>query len=94
MPRYVIHRDLGDITDAQLDAAAKESERLRLSDFPEIGWEHSHVIRVEGSGLRALCVYSAPDPAAIRAYSERAGLPVDGIHEIHADLTPEADSAA
>jgi muconolactone delta-isomerase len=89
VPRYVIHRDLGDITDAQLDAAAKESERLRLSDFPEIGWEHSHVVRVPG-GLRSYCIYSAPDEQTIRAHAARAGLPVDHIREIHVDIVPSA----
>jgi hypothetical protein len=94
VPRYLVERELGDMPDDALNEAVEASREVREGEFPEIGWEHSHVIRVEGSGLRALCVYSAPDPAAIRAYSERAGLPVDGIHEIHADLTPEADSAA
>jgi hypothetical protein len=87
MPRYVVERDLGDITDAQLDEAARESERVRLEDFPEIGWEHSHVVRV-GGGLRSFCVYSAPDERVIRAHAARVGIPADHIHPIHAEIVP------
>jgi hypothetical protein len=91
MPRYVIERDLGDITDAQLDEAARESERVRLDDFPEIGWEHSHVVRVDG-GLRSFCVYSAPDEQVIRAHAARVGIPADRIHAIHAEIVPDGES--
>src|SRR4051794_22120036 len=60
MPRYLIHRALGDITDDQLDAAAGESRRVRDEQFPEIEWEHSHVVTT-GAGKVAYCVYGAPD---------------------------------
>ena len=90
MPRYLVERELGDIPDDVLDAAVEASREIREGEFPDIGWEHSHVIRVDGGGLRAVCIYSAPDPDRIRAYSQRAGLPVDGIHEIHSDLVPDA----
>ncbi len=86
MPRYVIERELGDITDAQLAAAADESRRVREEAFPGIAWEHSHVVRVDG-GLRSYCIYAAPDPDTIRAHASRAGIPAGRIHEIHADIT-------
>ncbi len=89
MPRYLVERELGDIADDVLEAAVEASREIREGEFPEIGWEHSHVVRVDGGGLRAYCVYSAPDPGAIEAYSREAGLPVDGIHEIHSDLLPD-----
>ena len=87
VPRYVIERFLGDVSDAELDAAAKESERLRLEGFPLIDWEHSHVVRVPG-GLRSYCIYRAPDEQTIRDHAARAGLPVDHILEIHTDIVP------
>ena len=88
MPRYLVQRELGDLADDDLRVAVEESADVREREFPEIGWEHSHVVRVDG-GLRAICIYSAPGADALRAYSRRAGLPVDGIHEIHADLAPD-----
>jgi hypothetical protein len=86
-----VERDLGDITDAQLDEAARESERVRLEDFPEIGWEHSHVVRVAG-GLRSFCIYSAPDEQVIRDHAARVGIPADRIHVIHAEIVPDEES--
>ena len=88
MPRYVVERELGELSDDELRAAADESHQVREQGFPEIGWEHSHVVRVNG-GLRAICIYSAPDAEALGAYSRRAGLPVDLIHEIYVDIVPE-----
>jgi hypothetical protein len=85
MPRYLIQRTLGDITDAQLHAAAAESARVRRRDFPAVEWEHSHVVRADG-GLVSYCVYGAPDEQAVRAHASAAGLPVDRVQEIHTDL--------
>jgi hypothetical protein len=92
VPRYVVERELGDVAEDALIAAAEAATALRERDFPEIGWERSHVVR-GGGGLRAYCIYSAPGPDAIRAYSARAGLPVDRIDEIRLDLLPD-DRAA
>ncbi len=89
MPRYLVERGLGEMGDEELNVGVESSRVIREGDFPEVGWEHSHLIRVAGAGLRAVCIYSAPHPDAIRAYSAKAGLPVDRIHEIHADLVPE-----
>ena len=87
MPRYVIERELGDITDDQLQQAAGNSKRIRENDFPEIDWEHSHVVRVDG-GLKSFCIYTAPDPQAIRDHAAAVGIPADRIHEIHTDIIP------
>jgi hypothetical protein len=87
MPRYVIHRTLGDITDAQLEAAAEESRRVRAESFPEIDWEHSHVVRTAG-GLYSYCVYGAPSAQHVRDHAAAAGLPVDDVYEIEHELVP------
>ena len=52
MPRYLVFRALGDVTDEQLDAAAETSRRVRAEQFPEIEWEHSHVVRTLTAGAR------------------------------------------
>src|SRR5450631_1396320 len=87
VPRYVIERELGDITDDQLQQAAESSMRIRESDFPEIDWEHSHVVRVDG-GLKSFCIYTAPNTKAIRDHATAVGIPADQIHEIHTDIIP------
>lgn len=85
MPRYLVERELGDVDDETLRRAADESTRVREERFPEIAYEHTHVVRTP-DGLRAYCVYAAPGPEAIREHAHAAGLTVDAIQEIHADL--------
>jgi hypothetical protein len=87
MPRYVVERELGDISDDQLQDAAEASRRAREQDFPAIGWEHSHVVRTD-AGLKAFCVYEAPDTQMIRDHAASVGIPADRIHEIHTDIVP------
>ena len=87
MPRFLITRTLGAISDEQLDAAAAESSRVREAQFPEITWEHSHVVHDDG-GLTSYCVYAAPTEQAVREHAAAAGLPVDAVREIARDLVP------
>jgi hypothetical protein len=85
MPRYLVERALGPIDDATLRRAADEATRVREERFPGMGWERSYVVRTP-EGLRAYCVYDAPDADAVRAHSRESGLPADLIQEIHAEL--------
>jgi len=87
MPRYLVHRAIGDVSDAELEAAAERSRRTREESFPQITWEHSHVVRTE-HGLTSYCVYGAPDEQAVRDHAVAAGLPVDGMQVIERDLHP------
>lgn len=87
MPRYLIHRALGDVTEEELEAAAETSRRVRAEGFPEIEWEHSHVVRTDG-GLVSYCVYAAPDAQRVRDHAAASGLPVDDVQEIERDLVP------
>ena len=85
MPRYLIHRTGGAISDAELDAAAETSARVRDEQFPDITWEHSHVVRTP-EGLTTYCVYGAPDEQAVRDHASAAGLPVDAVYVIERDI--------
>jgi len=87
MPRYLIHRALGDVTDDQLEAAAEMSTRVREERFPAIEWEHSHVVRTR-DGLTSYCVYTAPSAHDVRDHAAAAGLPADEVLEIERDLLP------
>ena len=85
MPRFLVQRSLGDAADEEVDAAAEASTRVREERFPEIEWEHTHLIRTSG-GVTAFCVYAAPSAQALHDHAAAAGLPVDAIHEIERDL--------
>ncbi len=87
MPRFIITRTLGDVGDDQLEAAAAESSRVREELFPEITWEHSHVVRT-AEGLTSYCVYGAPSEESVRDHAAAAGLPVDSVAVIERDLVP------
>ncbi len=87
MPRYLIHRALGNVSDAELDAAAEMSRQVRDAQFPEIEWEHSHVVRTD-TGRVSYCVYAAPSEQHVRDHAAAAGLPADEVHEIERDLLP------
>ncbi len=87
MPRFVIQRVLGDVSEDQLEAAAEHSSRVREEQFPEVTWEHSHVVRDDG-GLISYCVYSAPTEQQVRDHAAAAGLPADSVQVIEHELTP------
>ena len=85
MPRFLIRRTLGDVTDEQLETAADVSRRVRAEQFPEIEWEHSHIVRGD-DGLTSYCVYAAPSAQHVRDHAAAAGLPADEVQEIERDL--------
>jgi hypothetical protein len=87
MPRYLIRRELGDVTEAQLEATAETSRRVREEDFPEVTWEHSHVIRTP-AGLTSFCVYAAPDAQRVRDHAAAVGMPADAVDEIVYEVVP------
>jgi len=87
MPRFLIRRVLGDITDEQLDAAADASTRVREERFPDVTWEQTQVVRTD-DGFTAYCLYAAPSEQRIRAHAAAAGLPTDEVHEIERELAP------
>ena len=59
MPRYLIIRSF-DVAEDQMPFIGRRSRVLTEDDFPEITWEHSHVV-VDDQGLvHTYCVYEAP----------------------------------
>ena len=67
----------------------KRSRLLTENEFPEITWEHSHVVVDDAGKVRTFCVYAAPDEQAVQAHSAALGQHVlDELHEIAGDVTP------
>jgi len=88
MPRYLIVRSF-DVTEDQMPSVGRTSRVLTETTFPEITWEHSHVV-VDDQGLvKTFCVYAAPSEQMVRAHSAALGQhTLDLIHEIAGDVTP------
>ena len=88
MPRYLIEREL---SEAALQDPAGFNTRMKqvaAQDFPEISWEHSHVVSDE-SVIKSFCVYTAPNADMIRDHAKAVGDQfVDRTYEIAADVSP------
>jgi hypothetical protein len=78
-----------DVTEMQMPPVARRSRELIEGDFPEITWEHSHVV-VDDEGLvHTYCVYAAPSEEIVREHSKKLGNhTIDGLLEIAGDVTP------
>jgi Nickel responsive protein SCO4226-like len=88
MPRYLIVRSF-EVGEDQMPPVGRRSRELTETEFPEITWEHSHVV-VDDEGLvRTFCVYEAPSEDIVREHSSRLGQHrIDSLEEIVGDVTP------
>jgi hypothetical protein len=88
MPRYLIVRRFS-VQESEMPTVGRRSRELVEGDFPEITWEHSHVV-VEGDGnVSTYCVYAAPTEEMIREHSARLGQhTIETLYEIAGDVTP------
>jgi len=88
MPRYMIIRSF-EVGEEQMPPIGRRSRELTEGEFPEITWEHSHVV-VDDSGLvRTFCVYEAPDVESLTLHATRLGKhEIDSLDEIAGDVTP------
>jgi Protein of unknown function (DUF4242) len=88
MPRYVIERTFF-VHEQEMPEVGRRSREIATESFPEIVWEHSHVIVDETGGVRTFCVYAAPDRQTVMDHAAALGQHnVDHIHEIAGDVTP------
>ena len=88
MPRYLIVRSF-EVGEEQMPPVARRSREIIETDYPEITWEHSHVV-VDDEGLvHTYCVYAAPTEEVVREHSKKLGRhTIDALHEIAGDVTP------
>lgn len=82
-----MERTVGDVTRDELDRIAEHSQQIRAERFPEITWEHTHVVRGP-DGLKAFCLYESPNAESVKAHAEALGLPVERFYEVETDLAP------
>lgn len=88
MPRYLIERVYGDAVEEDMQRIGARSKRVALEQFPEITWEHSHVVADE-SGIKSFCVYDSPDEDRLRQHAQQVGEhTVTRIYQVVGDVTP------
>jgi hypothetical protein len=89
MPRYLIERTYAVDMDSVPDVATR-SKALKHYHYPDIVWEHSHVVLAADGTPKSFCIYSAPNEELVREHAERLGDHVVGvIYEIAGDVTPD-----
>lgn len=80
MDLFMIRRNKGWKTPAELEAAAKRSTEVAESDFPdEIRWIRSYVVAEESGELGTVCIYEAADADAVRRHADEVGMPADEV---------------
>jgi hypothetical protein len=88
VPRYLIVRSF-DVAEDQMPGIGRLSREIAEGEFPEITWEHSHVVVGDDGVVRTFCVYAAPTEDMVREHSHRLGKhTIDSLYEIAGDVTP------
>ena len=88
MPRYLIVRKF-QVGESEMPTVGRRSRQVIEQQFPEITWEHSHVVVDDEGAVSTYCVYAAPSKEAIRAHSDQLGQHTIGsLEEIAGDVTP------
>lgn len=84
MPRYLIERNVGQLTREEMEAGSRRANEA-IASMTGVVWIRSFVSHAEG---KLYCEYEAPDEDAIREHARRAGIPVDRIIEVSLEINP------
>lgn len=84
MPRYIIERHVGDVSEADVEEASRRSKRV-IAEMDGIVWIRSYVSQAEG---KIYCEYEAPSEETVLDHARRAGLPADRIVRIDYEISP------
>jgi hypothetical protein len=89
MARYIIERSYT-VEESEVPVVATRSKRLAQDHYPEIVWEHSHVVVDEAGQPKSFCIYAAPTEQMVREHADRLGdHSIVAIYEIAGDVTPD-----
>lgn len=89
MPRYMLKRMWGHQTDAEMLEHGRRSKQVG-TEFPDITWDHSHVVVDDEGRAVSYCVYEAPSAERVLEHaSVTGGHVVDRVYELAEDLSPE-----
>ena len=90
MPRFMIERTFGKRDEADMQNLGVRSARIAAEKFPEIVWEHSHIVSDATGAIKSFCVYSAPHEKMVWDHAEMLGEhQIERVYEIGGDVTPD-----
>ena len=88
MPRYLVVRKF-DVSEDEMPEVGRRSRKKIDEGYPEITWEHSHVIVGDDGKVSTYCVYAAPSEEIVRSHAEDLGQhTVENVMVIAGDVTP------
>ena len=88
MPRYLVERTYTVNMD-ELPTVATRSKSIGHHKYPEIVWEHSHVVVGSDGVPKSFCVYDAPSEEIVREHAQQLGDHyVETLWEIAGDVSP------
>lgn len=73
MPRYLLFRTVGEVTEEAIEAASLRSIAA-VDHMPGVRWVRSYYAAEEG---KIYCEYEAPSIELLFEHARRAGLPLD-----------------
>jgi hypothetical protein len=90
MQRYLLIRSWGEVSEEQMLDNGRRSKVVRNEGFPDIVWEHSHVVTDRDGKVRSYCVYQAPSEERLYEHAAAVGGHfVDEMFEIGGDVSPD-----
>jgi len=89
MTKFLIERRFH-VGAEEMPEVGRRSKKVIVEHFPEITWEHSHVVVDDAGGVKTYCVYEAPTEEIVRRHSDLLGLhDIEGVYEIAGDVSPD-----
>ncbi len=83
MPKYIVFRTVGEISEEEIEAASLKSIEA-LDQMPDVRWIRSYYSAEEG---KIYCEYEAPSVELVFEHARRAGIPIDSA-EVVRELEP------
>src|ERR687888_598250 len=88
VPRYMVVRKF-DVAEDEMPEVGRRSNKVIDEGYPQIVWEHSHVVVDEDGTVWTYCVYEAPTEEMVRDHSNDLGRhTLEAVREIAGDVTP------
>ena len=85
MPRYIIEREVGQLSLEQIQATGRKSNQV-IDEMEGVVWIRSYVSDAEG---KIYCEYDAPSPEAVMEHARLTGIPANRISEISMEINAE-----
>ena len=88
MTRFMVVRKF-DVSEDEMPEVGRRSRKTIEQTYPEIEWEHSHVVVDDDGTVFTYCVYEAPSPEVVREHAQDLGNhTLESVKEIAADVSP------